>query len=300
VVARAGVEEEDYGDVVAGRPLIDDALAGYLRDDLWIEGGSLFFVSASPVVKRESSGATYAGAVVLGYKATNEVASKLVISPNVNVGFFVHGDGVATSTTVAIEASPLVASVKQLAGPELAEDCRSNAPIDVPASGETYRAISARLPGEAGKRGAFFAVFTPQPNAVGFMATIKQVTKSDLAPGSFPWPLVGGGFVFVLAIGITLMLIEADRPLRRLTAESVKLAKGETARLSEDAHGGKFGSIARSVNIHIDKLGREAKTAKKDLDQLLGPAPEGSLGTIDLLASALPPGRAGAPAAPPP
>jgi hypothetical protein len=57
------------------------------------------------------------------------------------------------------------------------------------------------------------------------------------------------------------------------------------------------------VNIHIDKLGREAKTAKKDLDQLLGPAPEGSLGTIDLLATALPSVRPGGPApavAPPP
>ena len=98
------------------------------------------------------------------------------------------------------------------------------------------------------------------------------------------------------------MFIEADRPLRRLAADAVRLAKGEIERLGEDAHGGKFGSIARSVNIHIDKLGRDAKSAKKDLDQLLGPAPEGSLGTIDLLATALPPSRPGgaAPAAPPP
>jgi hypothetical protein len=52
----------------------------------------------------------------------------------------------------------------------------------------------------------------------------------------------------------------------------------------------------------IDKLGREAKSAK-NFDQLLGPAPEGSLGTIDLLATALPSARPGGPApavAPPP
>jgi hypothetical protein len=56
------------------------------------------------------------------------------------------------------------------------------------------------------------------------------------------------------------------------------------------------------VNIHIDKLSREAKSARTNLDQLLGPAPEGSLGTIDLLAGALPPARpiANAPVAPPP
>ena len=89
------------------------------------------------------------------------------------------------------------------------------------------------------------------------------------------------------------MFVEADRPLRRLAADAVRLAKNETERLGEDTHGGKFGSIARSVNIHIDKLGRDAKSARTNLDQLLGPAPEGSLGTIDLLAGALPAARPG-------
>jgi hypothetical protein len=106
------------------------------------------------------------------------------------------------------------------------------------------------------------------------------------------------------------MWVEADRPLRRLAADSVRLAKNESERLREDDHGGKFGSIARSVNIHIDKLGRDAKSARTNLDQLLGPAPGdsgrmsggGSLGTIDLLAGSLPQARPGgpAPAAPPP
>jgi hypothetical protein len=98
--------------------------------------------------------------------------------------------------------------------------------------------------------------------------------------------------------------------LRRLTNDAVRLAKGEADRLHEDLHGGKHGSIARSVNIHIDKLGRDAKSAKKDLDQLLGPAPDAGSGfgfgsnpgssgsgTIDLLAAPLP--KSGA-ALPPP
>src|SRR5262249_23481598 len=64
----------------------------------------------------------------------------------------------------------------------------------------------------------------------------------------------------------------------------------------EEEHHGKFGSIARSVNIQIDKLHRDAKSARKDLDQLLGPAPEGSLGAMDLVAAtALPAARPGVP-----
>jgi hypothetical protein len=107
------------------------------------------------------------------------------------------------------------------------------------------------------------------------------------------------------------MLLEADRPLRRLQADAVRLAKGERERLAEDGHGGRFGSIARSVNIQVDKLVRDAKAAKKDLDQLLGPAPEGSLGAMDLLGGTPLPARPGiqvapalappsAPSAPPP
>ena len=99
------------------------------------------------------------------------------------------------------------------------------------------------------------------------------------------------------------MFVESDRPLRKLAADAVRLAKGDKERLAEDEHGGKFGSIARSVNIHIDKVGRDAKSARTNLDSLLGPAPDGSLGTIDLLAGALPPARPGGPApasAPPP
>jgi hypothetical protein len=146
-------------------------------------------------------------------------------------------------------------------------------------------------------------VFIKRPEAVGFSGTLKVVKQGDLSFKSFPWIVVGGAFLLVLVIGIGLMLFESDRPLRRLAADTVRLAKGDTERLAEDAHGGKFGSIARSVNIHIDKLGRDAKSAKKDLDQLLGPAPEGSLGTIDLLATALPsvrPGGAGPASLPPP
>ena len=294
VVARVALDQNDFGDVAAGRPLVDDALAGYLRDDLWSHNGTLYLVTAAPVIKRESQ--TYAGAIVLGHQVTNALAQRLVKSLDVDVGFYLGKDEVAGSKTLAVETSPLVDAVKAIGGGELNQDCLANKPIPITAGKDSYTALVARLPGEVSARQAYYTVFIKRPVALGFAGTLKVVNQSDLAPGSFPWILVGGGFVVMLAIGIALMLLESDRPLRRLTAEAVRLAKGETERLSEDKHPGKFGSIARSVNIQIDKLGREAKTAKKDMDQLLGPSPEGSLGTIDLLATALPAVRPGGPA----
>jgi hypothetical protein len=297
VVARVRLDDNDFGDVAAGRPLIDDALAGYLRDDLWAQNGTMYFVSAAPVVKQGS----YAGAVVLGHQVTNQLAERLVKSLDVDMGFHLGRDGVAGSRTIAFDHSGMQAAVAKL-GADLATDCQLVKPIDVRAGTEEYTTIIARLPGEAAARQAYYSVIVKRPDAVGLLGTFKAVKENDLAFGNFPWILVGGAFLVVLIVGIGLMFVETDRPLRRLTADAVRLAKGETERMSEDAHTGKFGSIARSVNIHIDKLGREARSAKKDLDQLLGPAPEGSLGTIDLLATALPSVRPGGPASavPPP
>jgi hypothetical protein len=295
VAARVRHEENEFGDVLAGRPLVDDALAGYMRDDIWTFGRTTYLVSASPVVK----GTDYVGAVVLGHKIDTEWTKSIVGKALlVELGFYLNADTIAATDAAALEQKTLVDGVGRLKGPNLKEDCGNdiNTPLDVRAGNENYTALVARLPGEAGTRGAFYSVFAKKNAEIGFSATLGAATKDDLGFGSFPWILVGGGFLLFLGVGIGLMLFESDRPLRRLAADSVRLAKGETERLGEDQHPGKFGSIARSMNIHIDKLGRDAKAAKKDLDQLLGPAPEGSLGTIDLLATALPPVRPGGPA----
>jgi hypothetical protein len=298
VVARVRLDDEDFGDVVAGRPLIDDALAGYLRDDLWVQNGTMYFVSAAPVVKQGA----YVGAVVLGHQVTNQLAEKLVKSLEVDMGFHLGADGVAGSKTIAFDHTAMQAALAKL-GDDLTSDCQLVQPMDVHAGADDYTAIVARLPGEAAAMHAFYSVIIKRPDGLGFFGTLRAVKRNDLSFGNFPWILVGGAFLVVLGIGMGLMIFETDRPLRRLTTDAVRLAKGETERMSEDAHAGKFGSIARSVNIHIDKLGREAKTARKDFDQLLGPAPEGGLGTIDLLATSLPSVRPGGPApamAPPP
>jgi len=305
VVARVHLDDADFGDVVAGRGLVDDALAGYLRDDLWVMNGTMYFVSAAPVIKRDPPVA-YVGAVVLGHAITNDLAKKLVASLNVNVGFYLGDSEVANSAGVPLDRAKMLQRVKTLSGGDLSRDCLANAadPLTVDAGNSgSFSAVVARLPGEATSKSAYLAVYSKQPDSHTVMELFKDAREhGGLSFASFPWPLVGGGFLLALVIGIGLMLLESDRPLRRLQNEAVRLAKGEIERFGEDAHGGRFGSIARSVNIHIDKLGREAKNARKDMDQLLGPAPEGSLGTIDLLATALPssrPGGAG-PALPPP
>ena len=291
---------------MAGRPLVDDALAGYLRDDLWAQNGTMYFVSAAPAIKRDPPVA-YVGAVVLGHKVTNELAQKLVSGLNVDVGVLPRQRRRRRQQDARVRPrEDDQTSLATLKDADLAKDCQSSQPIELRASNEDYTG-ARRAPARrsADRKQAFYTVLHQAAGARSASpARSRSCARADLSFGSFPWILVGGAFsARRSAVGIALMLVESDRPLRKLAADAVRLAKGEKERLGEDEHRGKFGSIARSVNIHIDKLGREAKSASTNLDSLLGPAPEGSLGTIDLLAGALPPARPGGPApavAPPP
>ncbi|MEO8549088.1 MAG: MXAN_5187 family protein [Kofleriaceae bacterium] len=303
VVTRLKLDEDDFGDVLAGRPIVDDALAGYLRDDLWTQNGTMYFVSAVPVIKTNPP-IDYVGAVVIGHKVTNDLAADLshkLSAIDTQVAFYLGNDDVAASKPLALDHKPMLAALKDLTGGDVSRDCEANKPLAVTAGSDAYTAMISRLPGEARLRGAYYAVFAKTAQARGFSGTLDAVRKSDVSTKILI--VVGLVFLLVLALGIGFMWIESDRPLRALQTDAVKLAKSEAERLAEDAHGGKYGSIARSVNIHIDKLGRDAKSARTNLDQLLGPAPEGSLGTIDLLAGARPAARPGGPiasAAPPP
>ena len=229
VVARVHLDENDFGDIAAGRPIIDDALAGYLRDDLWTQNGTMYFVSAAPVIKRDPP-VSYVGAIVLGHQVTNALASKLAFPLNVDVGFHLGKDDVAGSKSLSLDHAPLLDAVKKLSGGDLGQDCQANKPLQISNGKDDYTAIVARLPGEAAAKGAFYSVFIQRPAAVGFMGTLKSITQSDLGFGSFPWPIVGGGFLIILGLGIALMMVESDRPLKRLAADAVRLAKGEKER----------------------------------------------------------------------
>jgi sensor domain CHASE-containing protein len=303
VVAQVKLDESEFGDTAAGRPLVDDALAGYLRDDLWTQKGTMYLVSGAPVI-RTNPPIDYVGAVILGHKVTNELAADLahrLSAVDTQVAFYLGGEDVAASKPLSLDHKPMTDALAGLTGGDLSKDCAANNQLSVTAGADTYTTMIARMPGEAMSHGAYYAVFAKTVQGRGFGGTLDAVRKSDLSTKVLI--VVGIAFLLALGLGIGFMWIESDRPLRGLANDAVKLAKNESERLAEDAHGGKYGSIARSVNIHIDKLGRDAKSARTNLDQLLGPAPEGSLGTIDLLASALPPSRPGpalATASPPP
>lgn len=275
VVARVGVHDDRYGDTLAGYFLVDDALDGYMRDDLWLLGGKLYLVAGAPVI-----GNRWAGAVIIGHEMDKELADRMVGQLGVHLVVYAGGQPMATTNPVEIHAEALRAYAEvQSAGTPIAEDCRNNEPFEIVTGSETYTAQVARLPGEAGAQGAFFAVFVERPASLGLLGTLSAVTRDDVGFGSFPWIWLGLGLLGGLVVGIGLMILEVDRPLRRLSADTVQLAQGASERLHEERHRSHYGSIARSVNIFLDKLRREAKSAPRESTSPLPPVGPGGPGT---------------------
>lgn len=257
VVARVGVHDDRYGDTMAGYFLVDDALDGYMRDDLWTIDGKLYLVAAAPVL-----GNRWAGAVIIGHAMDQELARRLVGQLGVDLVVYAAGQPVATTNPVEIhgEAVRRYAELSSAETP-VPEDCRNSESFDIVTGSETYTALVARMPGEAGEQGAFFAVFVARPATLGLGGTLDAVTQGDIGFGNFPWILLGLGLIAAVGIGVGLMILEVDRPVRRLSADAVKLAQGVAERLDDERHRGHYGSIARAVNIYVDKVKREARPA---------------------------------------
>jgi hypothetical protein len=307
VVARNGLDDKTYGDSLAGYYAVDDALDGYLRDDVWFLGGRLYRVAISPVIERRAG--VYAGTVVLGHEFDGALAKRVTDNIGAHIAFYANGSVSAASHTAQVHKD-VVAAYQAFADkqPDIhdgtaLEDCSASEPFTVSAGNEVFNVVFARLPGEAREQGAFYATFSEKPEGLGFFGTLKQVTSNDLGFGSFPWLRIAVLFLVAVGLGLAAMVWEVDLPLGRLVNDALVMSKGETARLDEGAHRGKYGRVARSVNIVLDKLEREAKSAKRDLDSLLGPAPEGGVSVgagPAALPSAGPGGPAAAPVAPPP
>src|SRR5690606_1124044 len=188
VVARAGVDDNTYGDSMVGYHAVDDALDGYLRDDLWYLDGTLYRVAVSPVIERREG--AYAGAVILGHEFDKDLADRLAENIGAQVAFYANDDAATSSSPAQVHQDVAAASQQWRAAGgaqadgDAATDCVENAPISVSAGGENYDVVFARLPGEAHEAGAFYAVFTEKPEGLGFVGTLNQITSGDLSFGN--------------------------------------------------------------------------------------------------------------------
>ena len=282
VVAQSGEKlGRKYGESLKGYYLVDDALSGYVLDDIWFRNDSLYRVAGAPLLDQTFN---WAGAIVVGHQvngtfATNEMKERL----QAEIAFFDGERELAASNTVNIgnEAAAHFGSLKDI---EFGKDCIEGELLEIKNGKSNYQAVLSRLPGEAGTTGAYYAIFMESQESLGFMGALKSLKKEDMGFGTFPWIKLLLLLLVLLLVGVLLLTKEIEKPLKNLTNQTISLSKGELTKLPETENG-KFGGIARSVNLALEKFERgsqkgfDASTPPPKDEELLAAASSKALKT---------------------
>ncbi|HEV3189511.1 MAG TPA: MXAN_5187 family protein [Polyangiaceae bacterium] len=298
VVAEIGydvvVGNEDFE--LGGYPAVNDALHGWLRDDVWVLGNKMYAVVARPVEYVDYDPTQRPSGAIVGLKEVNgKFADDLAKRTRTNLAFFAAGKRTAAGTGVTgFDAEKLDAvgnDLKNVDSKTYGDAGRS----DVRMLADDLGAMYARLPGDAWTLGAGFAVVrarTILPGPGGFLSGADDLDKANV-----PWLLLVVVVLLATAVGVAFTLFEHSGPLRELLMQADRLKKGVMERLELGRFRGSYRLAAQGINDGIDRaIEKSGGVTRKpaDLDSILGPTPAQPA----MSAFAFPPGEGAAPLAP--
>jgi len=243
-------------------PLVEDALRGFMRDDVWVYNGEVYRMAARPVF----DGGRYVGAVVHGMAIKDQLAKRLGSKlPNASVVFFFRDRLIASHVGGA--KAPSSAELKNGLPSALASMENGEGSAEV---GERTRAIASHVRGDAAHAQVGY-IIGRKGSTVGLGGLFANTFKEDVA--SLPWLVVIGIPLLLLILGLGLLYVEHDKGVLILRKTSESLAKGELDCLPEGELRRHYRKIAESLNTALRAgIGFKkdaAKRASVDLDHIL-------------------------------
>jgi len=274
VLAEIGFESVASNDEfeLGGYPAVNDALHGWLRDDVWVLGSKMYFVVARPVeydVTQRPPGA------IVGLKEVSpKLADDLAKRTRTSLEFYAGGKRVAAGVGVAgfdTEKLDVVASdLNKVDDKIYGEGGRSDARMLADDLGAMY----ARLPGDAWGVGGGFAVARGRAilaGPTGFLSGADDIDKANV-----PWLVLVGVVLLATLFGVAFTLFEHSAPLRELLAQAEALKRGSMDALEVARFRGSYRLAAQGINDGIERSIEKAGGVTRkpaDLDSILGPAP---------------------------
>ena len=299
--AVAGNDDFELG----GYPAVNDALHGWLRDDVWLLGSRMYVVVARPVEYDVTQ--RPAGAIVGLKEVSKRFAGDLAKRTRTNVAFFAAGQRVAGGVGVeGFDEENLDA---------VGNDLKS---VDDKAYGDSGRsdprmlsndlgAMYARLPGDASTLGGGFAVARVRHTLGGPLGFLNTADDKDKA--NVPWLLLVGVALLAVVFGILFTVLEHTMPLRELLKQAELLKSGAMDGLQVARFRGSYRLAAQSLNLGMERSIEKAGGVTRkpaDLESILGPTPaQPSMSAFSFPMSdggsspAMPPGPASSPGLPP-
>ncbi len=272
VIARVGQHEAEFGDSIGGLEVVDEALRGYLSDDVWGANAHLVRVGAVPVLAKSRD--RIVGVLVVEAETGKRLANVWKKNLGVEVAILLRGQ--VTSSTMS---EALLGSLAELVAQHKDEitSAKRTRPIAMVLGNDHLLGVAAPFAGQAAEQDAYYVLIGKQAPASDPMALITTTTADDLKFGHFPWIPLGGALLLVIVVGVTLQRAEAEKPLSRLRAEVQRLARSEISKLRDVDYSGKFGGIARDVNAAMERFTHAPRPssdmAKKDIGAILGSGP---------------------------
>ncbi len=257
---------------LGGYPAVNDALHGWLRDDVWVLGSKMYFVVARPVeydVTQRPPGA------IVGLKeVSTKVAEDLAKRTRTSVAFYAAGKRVAAGVGVTgFDAEKLNVVAGDLSNVEdktYGDGGRSDARMLADDLGAMY----ARLPGDAWAVGSGFAVARVRgilAGPMGFLSGADDIDKANV-----PWLVLVGVVLLAAILGVGFTLLEHSAPLRELLAQAEALKRGSMDALEVARFRGSYRLAAQGINDGIERAIEKAGGVTRkpaDLDSILGPTP---------------------------
>lgn len=243
VVARAGQEEEFFGDSLVGFPVVSDALRGIYSDDVWSLAGKLYRVSAVTVIGHDK----YLGALLLMREVNPLFAKEMAQTIGMDVAFVMQERVVCAS-----ESSEILAKLPALWA-------KTKQPNALPA--RTIETVKTRYwtrastwVGEAAEQGASYILFAAAPKTLS-PAEVWGILKTTSFK-KLPWaPLRNLTILSIVSLIIAFALFhwEIGGPLRRINVEVRNVSRGSQPRLDAERYPLGFAPLARGINLLIDR-----------------------------------------------
>ncbi len=275
IVAQLGPNEARFGGGLATFPLVERALAGHVRDDVWAYDGSVYRMAARPVI--DSGG--YVGAIVHGKKLDEGLATLLSRRVNgASIAFFRREAIVGSFTPTDVPGAPTQAELgavlaTALTNPELVAG-NVTAPLDVAGRG---RAVFSLVTGAGADAQIGYVIARPLTLLASPSELFNSATTEDFA--ALPKGALGGAAFGLFVLGMLFFWLEKDRPFSRLKKRAKELGERKIDRMPIADFSGNYRRIAESVNLAMDKAVEHASEnspkKKANLDEILGPASGG-------------------------
>lgn len=302
VVASIGFDQANDPEFeLGGYPVVADALHGYVRDDTLVLD-RVYRIAARPV--EFELGQLPAGAIVGARVVDDRFAAELSERTGAAVAFYAGGRRVALGAPSTFDRSGLDQVVTDLPSLDKDADYRDKGRTDVHPFADGLAVVYARLPGEAWRLGAGYAVARQAPRVQGIRGVLKQADAKDKEAVNSVLLLAIA--VSAIGIGMGLMFIEYNLPLGAFKKQIKALSSGSISQLTVDRMRGPFRQLALDLNLALDRAPRSSigddGAVAVGFDQIFGDAAPASSPPMAAFGvpGSVPPASAMAPVAPAP